>query len=203
MEYMDSYYEFKIASSFRKKKYFPKTEDITTTSGYAYLINNDEFQLYKDLEYLRTLESMAFDLILCEDKTEDADIDEDKCLKIGESLLENYDYGLLLFVSDQKTDKNCIQVNLDGISDLEGYFDCVIINLNKSIADKKEDEITQIFLEILSRVRSGDLAIIPNTTYEHLQSKRRGVEALLKVLNFRIEVPQQEIKDLIIASKTL
>lgn len=81
MEYMDSYYEFKIASSFRKKKYFPKTEDITTTSGYAYLINNDEFQLYKDLEYLRTLESMAFDLILCEDKTEDADIDEDKCLK--------------------------------------------------------------------------------------------------------------------------
>jgi hypothetical protein len=63
MEYMDSYYEFKIASSFRKKKYFPKTEDITTTSGYAYLINNDEFQLYKDLEYLRTLESMAFDFM--------------------------------------------------------------------------------------------------------------------------------------------
>jgi hypothetical protein len=31
--------------------------------------------LYKDLEYLLTLESMAFDLILCEDKTEDADID--------------------------------------------------------------------------------------------------------------------------------
>lgn len=63
--------------------------------------------------------------------------------------------------------------------------------------------VKYIFLEILSRVRSGGLAIIPNTTYEHLQSKRRGVEALLKVLNFRIEVPQQEIKDLIIASKTL
>ena len=70
------------------------------------------------------------------------------------------------------------------------------------MVNKKEDEIAEIFLNIFTKVKVGGLIFVPETTYQCLMSKRRGMEALLKTLNLRIELPPNGIEGVIIASKT-
>jgi biotin carboxylase len=200
---LKSHYKTSIENKFLTKKLFFKTQDMVTSCGLVYMVHEDMFELHKDIEFLRKVESMAFDLVLSEERTEKMVIDEDECVDASLSLVSECEiYGTTLFVTDQKIDSACVQMTLDEIPECAGTYDCLVINLNKSIIDMKEDEIAKIFLDIFTRVRVGGLIFVPKTTYTCIRSGRRGMEALLKVLNLRIELPPQEISDVIVASKT-
>ena len=93
------------------------------------------------------------------------------------------------------------QVSIDNLNEIMGEFDCVVINLNKSIADKKDDEIVKLFLNIFNKVKFGGLIFIPKTTYDFMPNSRHGAEALVKVLNFKIEMPVHKLNRMVIASK--
>ena len=64
-----------------------------------------------------------------------------------------------------------------------------------------EAEKANIFLKVLLRLKTGGLIFIPKNSYQLFHSGRRGVEALIKVLEYNIELPPYYIKDYIIASK--
>jgi hypothetical protein len=200
---LSSHYKSSLPDSFSENHPFIKTEDLDSSCGFVYLVHENLFEIHKDIKFLRKVESQAFDLVLSENKKDIVTIDEDECLKVSSDLLEKSEiYGTTLFVTDQKLDRPCMQVSADEISDLTGTHDCVIVNLNLSLADKSGEEISRIFLEIFKKVKVGGFIFIPKTTYDCLRSKRNGMEALLKTLNLRIEVPPYGVKGVIIASKT-
>lgn len=64
-----------------------------------------------------------------------------------------------------------------------------------------DDNIVTLTLESLSKVKSGGYVLIPKNTYEQVPSKRNGMEAIIQTLGLKIEVPPNEIKDVIIASR--
>ncbi|MBP3791748.1 MAG: hypothetical protein ILA26_06945 [Methanobrevibacter sp.] len=65
----------------------------------------------------------------------------------------------------------------------------------------KDEEIAKRFLDIFDKVKFGGLIFIPNTTYAFMPNSRLGAEALLKVLDFKIEFPIHKFDRMVIASK--
>jgi len=75
------------------------------------------------------------------------------------------------------------------------------VNLNESICDESAEEVSRIFLKIFDKVKLGGLIFIPNTTYEYLPNGKLGVEALLKLLDFTLEIPVHKFTGMVVASK--
>ena len=201
---LEAYHSTSLSSVNMDEIFFPKTKDVETSGGTVFLVHEKLSELEKNLNFLRTVERNAFSLILSEDshvweiKDDEAYLNEIMpLLELGEK------YGTGLFVTDQFVEGiNILQINADQIEDITGKFDFIMVNLNKSLVDKNGDEKVKILLDIFSRLRTGGYIFIPKNNYELSASGRRGTEALLKVLDYRIELPPHNIKDVIIASKT-
>ncbi|MEE0925500.1 MAG: ATP-grasp domain-containing protein, partial [Methanobrevibacter sp.] len=80
---------------------FLKTQDIETSPGDIYLVHEDKTQVMNDLEFLRSLEQRAFQLVLSEEAHENADIDDLGYLDDIKSIVANLkSYGTILLVTD-------------------------------------------------------------------------------------------------------
>ncbi len=180
-----------------------KTQDLETSGGTVFLVNKDYRQIKKDLEYLRTIERRVFELVLSEDKHPKIDYDEIKINQNIKVLSDNIKaFGTILLVTENiYEDLNMRQVTVEGIDNVKGEFDCVIVNLNESIHNESTEKISKIFLAIFSKVKVDGLIFIPNTTYGCVPKGRLGVEALLKLLDFNLEMPMHKLTGMIIASK--
>ena len=182
---------------------FVKTQDLETTGGTVYLVHEDGYALQQDLDFLRSVEKKAFELVLSDDSDKMPFVEEDVPLENIKSLLERIKgYGSQLFVTDQiLDDADFLQVSPDGIDDVKGDFNCVVANLNKSIVGLRNDELAYLFLRIIDRVKIGGIVVIPESTYQFIPHGRVGVEALIKVLDLRIELPLHSLGKMVIASK--
>ena len=182
---------------------FVKTQDLETTGGTVYLVHEDGYALQQDLDFLRSVEKKAFELVLSDDSDKMSFVEEDVPLENIKSILERIKgYGSQLFVTDQiLDDADFLQVSLDGIDDVKGDFNCVVANLNKSIVGLRNDELAYLFLRIIDRVKIGGIVVIPESTYQFIPHGRVGVEALIKVLDLRIELPLHSLGKMVIASK--
>lgn len=182
---------------------FLKTQDLETSCGTVFLSHSDGYQVKKDLDFLRSIEKYAFQLVLSEGLDKETEIDEDEAFKDIHYLLENAPvYGTTLFVTDSIFDDvDLLQVTPDKLDAINGEFDCVVVNLNKSILDKKDDYIASLFLKIFNKVRLSGLVFIPKSTYGLLPNGRVGAEALVRVMDLKIELPLHNLPRMIIASK--
>ena len=182
---------------------FVKTQDLETTGGTVYLVHEDGYALQQDLDFLRSVEKKAFELVLSDDSDKMPFVEEDVPLENIKSILERIKgYGSQLFVTDQiLDDADFLQVSPDGIDDVKGDFNCVVANLNKSIVGLRNDELAYLFLRIIDRVKIGGIVVIPESTYQFIPHGRVGVEALIKVLDLRIELPLHSLGKMVIASK--
>jgi hypothetical protein len=142
-------------------------------------------------------------LVLSEELHENADIDEEELKNDISSLINDIKpYGTCLLVTESiYDDLELSQVTEENLDDVKGKFNCVVINLNRSLSDKKDDEIARLFLNILDKVKFSGLVFIPKTTYEYMPNSRLGAEALVKALDFKIEMPLHKINRMIIASR--
>ena len=201
---LEAYHSTSLSSINMDEIFFPKTKDVESSGGTVFLVHEDLSELEKNLNFLRTIERNAFSLILSEDSIEMELKDDETYLKEIRPLVEKSEkYGTGLFVTDQFVEGiNILQVNSDQIEEVTGKFDFIIVNLNKSLVDKDGDEKVKNLLDIFSRLRTGGYIFIPKNTYELSSSGRKGTEALLKVLDYKIELPPHSIKEVIIASKT-
>ena len=182
---------------------FSKTQDLETSGGQVCLVNKDYKQIRKDLEFLRKLERKAFELVLSEEKGRQIFADETKVNQNIKRLLDNIDvYGTAFLITEKIfEDLNIKQATLDGLDEIAGEFDCVIVNLNESINNEPVRIVSKIFLDILDKVKVGGTIYIPITTYVCMPDGRLGTEALLKLLDFKLEMPIHKFTGMIIASK--
>ncbi|WP_295723670.1 hypothetical protein [uncultured Methanobrevibacter sp.] len=112
------------------------------------------------------------------------------------------DYATCLFITDQFIDdSHLLQVKLDQLDDLKSNYDLIILNLNKSLFNLNESDKVNAFLKVLSTLKTDETIFISKNSYQLLTSGRKGVEALIKVLDYNIEVPPYYMYDFIIASR--
>ena len=112
-------------------------------------------------------------------------------------------YGKGILITDQTIyDVDIFQIGIEDVSDVEGEFDYVIINLNRSIIEKSDYFKVDFILKLLPHVRVGGYIFIPETTYMFIPGQRKGIELLLKALDLRIEVPPYGPIKGVIASKS-
>ena len=182
---------------------FVKTEDLKTTCGVIFLASNDRNEVAEDVEFLRSIEKNAFQLVLSDEADENKDINEKQIIEGLQNFIkstEKYGHGLL--ITDQDIpDTNIMQVKLEDIHKLHGHFDYIIVNLNKSVADIDDEESVKSIFKICSYIKVGGLLFVPKSTYDYLPGTRKGLEAIVKNLNYNIEVPPFGIKNAVIASK--
>ncbi|WP_407377694.1 ATP-grasp domain-containing protein [Methanobrevibacter sp.] len=182
---------------------FVKTEDLNTTCGVVFLVHENPNYVSEDLEFLRRVERNAFDLILSSEEDENLKIDENEIIEYMENIITTVDkYGNGLVISDQEIKNiNILQTNLEGIPGLHGRFDYIILNLNKSLISMRDEEAVKLILKLISFIKVGGIIFIPETTYNYMPGKRKGVEAIIQNLDLKIEAPPFEIKNAVIASK--
>ncbi len=199
---LKSYYDSTL-HKIKETELFVKTEDLNTTCGVVFLTNTDQNIINEDVEFLRSIEKNAFDLILSGENNKNKKINEEKIineLQIHINSIEQYANGLL--ITDQNiNDINILQIPVDDICKLHGHFDYIIVNLNNSLINMTDEEAVKLMIEIFSYIKVGGVVFIPKTTYDYLPGARKGVEALIKNSNFNIEVPPFGIKNAVIASK--
>jgi hypothetical protein len=199
---LESYHKFSNAL-IDGSRFFKKTQDFESGGGVVYLVHEDGFVLQNDLEFLRKVEKHAFELVLSEVREKNVFSEDDLDLDEIKSLIEKVKgFGSCLFVSDQKVDDLYIKkVSPDEIVDVQGEFNCVVINLNKTLVDLKDDEIAFLFLRIIDKVKIGGLIFIPESTYQYIPHGRLGAEALIQVLGLNIELPLHGFGKMVIDSK--
>ena len=182
---------------------FVKTQDFETTGGTVYMVHEDGYVLQKDLDFLRSVERFAFNLVLSDESDRKTAVDENETYDDVKSILDKVKaYGSTLLVTDQIFDDvNVLQVSPDKIDDISGDFNCVVVNLNKSIVENKSDMVAYNFLKAIEKVKVGGLIFIPKSTYQYVNNGRISTEALIKVLDLKIELPLHNFKNVIIASK--
>ncbi|MCQ2977589.1 MAG: hypothetical protein MJ232_06210, partial [archaeon] len=201
---LKSHYKTKL-DVIGESKFFEKTKDLYTSFGTIFLVHEDGYYVHQDLEYLRSVEREAFSQVL-------SDGSNKQLVKVGSELPEDIKnvlsafeiYGNSLFVTDSIIeDISSLQIPADQLDQVPDNFDSVFVNLDDSVINKKDNDIALLFFNIINKVNRGGLIFIPEKTYQYVASGRKGVEAFIKALGLRIELPPYELKNVIIASKTL
>ena len=199
---LKSFFKKNVANIEDTELFFVKTVDFATSCGYVYLVHEDKGTIQDDIEFLRRVEKSAFSLVLS--KPDDLPPIDDEEIKrnIKEIVDVTHDYGAGLLITDQFIeDAEIIQIGLDDVDTVNGEFDYVIINLNRSLINKREHITVSLILKILSDIRVGGVVCVPESTYNYIPSKRKGIEALMKTLDLRIEVPPYGLNTGVIASR--
>ena len=152
---MKAYYSTSLSNITIGGIFYSKTEDANTSGGTVFLVHKDKAEVESNLKFLRDVEKNAFSLILSDDKIPvPLKKDDDYLNEIKPLVQETEKYGTGLFVSDQSVDDiDIMQVNSEHLEDVHGNFEFIIINLNKSLVDKKADENVRVFLDIFTKVR--------------------------------------------------
>ncbi len=124
---------------------------------------------------------------------------DDEDLKL---LLEDIkSYGSILLVTDEEIDElDILQVAPDKLDEIKWKFDYIIININKSIINKKDDYVAELFLNIFNKIRTGGYIFILKNNYDYLPNGRLGAEALVKIFDLKIQMPKHNLKKIVIAS---
>ena len=200
---LKAYHDSTLINATYHDMFFKKTEDLNTAAGYVFLVNEDKAAVNHDLNFLRDVERNAFSLILSDDSTYPELKDDATYLSEIIPMIKDIEkHGTGLFVTDQTSDDlDIFQIGYEEINDLEDNFDFVIINLNKNLIDKNEADKVKIILDAILKVKTGGYVFIPKNTYQLMSSGRKGIEALIKVLDYRIELPPHYIQEVIIATK--
>ncbi|AMD17987.1 hypothetical protein TL18_08075 [Methanobrevibacter sp. YE315] len=202
---LKSFFKADFAEMAKEGIFYVKTEDLDSNCGIIYLVNEDKSLLKDDISFLRSLEKYAFALVLSPELEKIKDLDEDKLKNDLKNVADSIeDYGTGLLITDQFLDTDSIhQVAIEDLANVNDEFDYVIVNLNKSIVEKRDDLTVEVLLGILKRIKVGGIVFVPETTYEYVPGQRKGIEALMLDLDLRIEVPPYGIDAGVIASKNV
>ena len=202
---LKSYFKADFAEMAEEGIFYIKTEDLHSTCGVIYLVHEDNGVLQDDINFLRSLEKYAFALVLSPELDKIKELDEDKLVSdLTEVVDAVSEFGTGLLITDQFLDThNIVQVGVEDVANINEAFDYVIVNLNKSLVEKKDHLTIEVILNILKRIKVGGIVFIPETTYKYVPGQRKGIEALMIDLDLRIEVPPYGVETGVIASKNL
>ena len=200
---LKSFYSNTFMESTISNMLYKKTIDADSSAAVVFLVHKDKFEVDKNLNFLRSVEKNAYSINL-NDNLSDIELKDDETYlnEVKPVINQAYVFTTCLFITDQFiNDLNLLQTDLKHIDDLKGTFDSIILNLNESLYEKSEADKVDIILKVLLKVKTGGLIFISKNTYQLLYSGKKGVEALIKLLDYKLELPPYYINDFIIASK--
>ena len=176
-----------------------ETRNLETMGGTVHLLHEDEQLVREECALLHLLET-RYPRILYQGGS----VEKDLMMKTDiREVLESGDcHGSTIVFSDTAKDLEGVTVvNEDELKDAYDSFEQGILDLSlpDSFSDL-ENVIREIFI-FAGKVRTGGRILVPESTYIHLPYGMEGMEILLKVAGFRIEMPMGEMKSLLIASK--
>ena len=183
---------------------FIKTKDFETTGGSVFLVNEDRYTLENDLNFLRNVEQYAFNLVLNEESDNIITYDENKTAQNMDAILDVLpNYGSVLVVSDNDNNdrEEVFKISADKLNTLKSKFDCIIVDLNKTLINKKADSQAALILNITDYIKNGGVIFIPPSTYKYLPESRLGTEVLLTSAGLTLEMPVNELDGFVLASK--
>ncbi len=198
---LKSFHEIVFEDLIEEEKFYMKTENVDTSCGLVFLTHKKESVLRNDIKFLRSVER---NLVLSEELDNHNKFNNSVMIKKLQLLIDAAQkYGKGILITDQTIyDVDIFQIGIEDVSDVEGEFDYVIINLNRSIIEKSDYFKVDFILKLLSYIRVGGYIFIPETTYRFIPGQRKGIELLLKALDLRIEVPPYGPIKGVIASKS-
>ena len=183
-------------------KFFVKTENLETIGGVVYLHHPDGFVLQKDLDFLRNIENYAFQLVLSDNIGNKVTKISNDYSEVRNILKMIYAYEPAILVTDHiLDDADILQILPEEVDAVNSEFDCVVLNLDKSIINERDDNAAYLILKIIELVKTGGIILIPKSTYQYMPNGRIGVEALIKVLGLKLEMPISDLKGCVVASK--
>ena len=203
-KHLKSHYKTAAIDLTDEPQLLEKTKDLETTGGYIYLSHKDYYTIQKDLEYLRSVENLAFSQVISDglDKKTAKDNSSNSDV-ITDLLTNNTIKGTTLLITDEFIDNpEIVQCKLNNLNEVCDNFENVFLNLDESILNIKDSQTTNLILNIKDKIKVGGIIFIPEKTYQYIAGGRNGMEALIKALNLRIEVPPYGINDIIIATRT-
>ncbi len=201
---LKSHHKTELINLTEESQFLEKTKDIMTEGGTIFLNHEDYYTIQKDLEYLCSVENLAFSQIISDglDKKTTKD-DSSNPNVITDLLANNTIKGTTLLITDEFIDNpQIVQCKLNNLEDVCDDFENVFLNLDESILNIKDSQTTKLILNIKDKIKVDGLIFIPKKTYQYIAGGRNGMEALIKALNLRIEVPPYGINDIIIATRT-
>ena len=183
---------------------FIKTKDFETTGGSVFLVNEDIYTIQKDLNFLRYVEQHAFDLVLNEESDNIITYDENKTARNMDAILDALpNYGSVLVVGDDDNNdrKEVFRISADKLNTIKSKFDCIIVDLSKTLINKKADSQAALILNITDYIKNGGVIFIPPSTYKYLPKDRLGTEVLLTSAGLTLEMPFNNLEGFVLASK--
>ncbi len=152
--YLKSYYSTTL-HNINETELFVKTEDLNTSCGIVFLAHKYFSVVNEDIEFLRSVEKNAFELVLNREADENYNLDEEKIINDLKNIIENTDkYGNGLLITDQEiSDVNILQVNSENVNNLHGHFDYILLNLNHSLINVDNERAVESILKIISYIK--------------------------------------------------
>ena len=202
---LKSFFKADFAEIAEDGVFYIKTEDLHSTCGVIFLVHEDNLMLQDDINFLRSIERYAFSLVLNPELEKINELDEEELVKYLKKVVDSVsDYGTGLLITDQILETDTIlQIGVKDIGNVNEEFDYVIVNLNRSFIENRDELTVEVILSILKRIKVGGIVFIPETTYDYFPGQRKGIEALMIDLDLTIEVPPYGINPGVIASRNL
>ena len=176
-----------------------QTTDMETEAGLIYLIHNDELQVRDDCELLHMLE-VKYPKILYQASSEDECTDP--IPRDIEGLIEKagLEGTTLIFSDTMENHEDATVVITDTLVAAYDSYDQGVLDLSqpRSFVDL-ESIIQQIFV-FIDKIRIGGRILIPESTYCHLPYGIEGMEILLQASGMQIDLPDQKLPGLLIAT---
>lgn len=199
---LKSFYKI-IAMDVEKNKVFNKTEHLNNCFATIYLMHEDKNVLYSDLNFLKSLEKNAFSQILSDGLDKRKSLNPEDSIEDVKNVLDyigNFDSTLL--VTDQLIDDcDVYQDSIKNLDKIPDNFDRILINLNESLICKNDLEIAKLIFKIIDKLKIGGTIFIPEFTYQYIVNGRVGIEGLILADGFKIKMPSQNIKNVVIGTK--
>ena len=178
---------------------FLMTSNLETVGGVIYLVHDDERVVESDNDLLHLIE-MKYPKLLFQNTDNQKQPNADR--NIEKIIRSVKDYGRTLVVTD--TNVTADGVTIIGLDELKNAYDSFeqgILDLSKEESFADLESIFQQIYQFSDKIRQGGRIIIPESTYQHIPYGCDGMEILLIVAGFRIEVPLAEAGNIIVASK--
>ena len=138
-----SHYKTSMAEIIDNSTLFPKTKDLHTSCGLVYLVHENFDEVYDNINFLRDIEKRAFSMVLNENEKKTLEKDDEAYLNELKPFLDLVKtYGTGFIITDQIIkDTDILQSKPQDIDKINGEFDFVLINLNKSYIEESDKKI--------------------------------------------------------------
>lgn len=177
-----------------------RTVDLDSAAGVLYLVNEEEGQLYRDLQFWERAESRYFDMLFSNLRPH-ADQMPENLPAIEKTIAEIRPVGAVLLLSNKITHfAGIVTADLNSVTQIKGHFQYGILDL-----DFKEEEdyelMADAFFALADKIRKDGYIYVPKRTYWHFPCGLESIEMLCEIGGLEIEAPNIDTGDLLKARK--